>query len=80
MEGVGGEGDPPSTTHLVGRVRFATVDAVLFGRRLEAVAELLAEDRLKSVAALPERFAELNPRAPFVAKIEVKPVQAQGTV
>ncbi len=27
-------------------------------------------------APLPERFAELNPRAPFVAKIEVKPFRA----
>lgn len=52
---------------------FATADVVLFGKRLEAVAELLAEGQLKSVAALPERFAELNPRAPFVAKIDVKP-------
>ena len=55
---------------------FATADVVLSGRRLEAVAELLVEGRLKSVSALPERFAELNPTKPFVAKIEVKPFRA----
>ncbi len=52
---------------------FATADVVLFGKRLEAVAEFLTEGQLKSVAALPERFAELDPTKPFVARIDVKP-------
>ncbi len=43
---------------------FATADVVLSGKRLEAVAEFLAEGQLKSVAALPERFAELDPTKP----------------
>ncbi len=57
---------------------FATANVVLSGKRLEAVADLLAEGQLKSVAALPERFAELNPTKPFVAKIEVKPFREDG--
>lgn len=71
-------GHDPAEMPQVLTLGFATADVVLFGKRLEAVAELLAEGRLKSVSALPERFAELNPRAPFVAKIEVKPFRADG--
>jgi len=37
----------------------------------------LAEGRLKTVAAYQGRFAELNPRARFVAKIDVKPFREQ---
>lgn len=71
-------GHDPAEMPQVLTLGFATADVVVFGKRLEAVAELLAEGRLKSVAALPERFAELNPTKPFVAKIEVKPVHEQG--
>jgi len=56
---------------------FATADVVLFGKRLEAVAEFLAEGQLQSVAALPDRFAELDPSLPFVARIDVKPFHEQ---
>ncbi len=48
-----------------------------FGKRLEAVAEFLADGQLKFVAALPERFAELDPTKPFVARIDVKPFHEQ---
>ena len=71
-------GHDPAEMPQVLTLGFATADVVLFGRRLEAVAELLAEGRLKSVSALPDRFAELNPTKPFVAKIEIKPVREQA--
>ena len=60
-------GDLTNSTHSL------KTDPTLIGKRLEAVTALLAEGRLKSVAALPERFAELNPAKPFVAKIDVMP-------
>jgi hypothetical protein len=74
-------GHDPAEMPQVLTLGFATADVVVSGKRLEAVAELLVEGRLKSLAVLPERFAELNPRAPFVAKIDVKPVRedAGGT-
>jgi len=53
---------------------FATADVVVFGQRLDAVAELLA---VQSVAAFPARFAELVPTKPFITKIEVKPFREQ---
>ncbi len=62
---------PPQTLTL----GFATADVVITGKRLEGITELLVESRLLLVRALSERFAELNPRTPFVTKIEIKPVK-----
>lgn len=49
-------------------------DFVIMGNRLELIVEALAESRLKTVRAIPARYAELNPKQPYIAKIEVKAI------
>jgi hypothetical protein len=60
---------------------FATADLVVSGNRLNLITAALVEGTLAAVRAVPSRYAELNPRQPFVAKIEpkaLKPDNAQG--
>ena len=49
-----------------------TVDLVITGNRLNLITAALVEGTLAAVRAVPSRYAELNPRQPFVAKIETK--------
>ena len=58
-----------------------TVDLVITGNRLNLITAALVEGTLAAVRAVPSRYAELNARQPFVAKIEpkaLKPDDAQG--
>jgi hypothetical protein len=55
---------------------FPTDDVVLTGKRLEDICSLLGKNDLACVRALSERFSELRPTSPFVAKIEIRPVKA----
>lgn len=53
---------------------FSTADVVILGWRLDRLADCLSENNLAAVRALPKRYTELDPRKPFVASIEIKPV------
>jgi hypothetical protein len=59
---------------------FATADLVISGNRLHLITAALVANELTAVRAIPSRYAELNPRQPFVAKIEIKDLKddAQG--
>ena len=52
-----------------------TADLVITGNRLNLITAALVEGTLAAVRAVPSRYAELNPRQPFVAKIEIKPIK-----
>ena len=67
---------PPQTLTL----SFPTDDVVITGKRLEDICSLLGKNDLKAVRALSERFAELRPTSPFVAKIEIRPVKGGDEV
>jgi len=57
-----------------------TADLVITGNRLNLITAALVEGTLAAVRAVPIRYAELNQRQPFVAKIEpkaLKPDDAQ---
>ena len=49
-----------------------TADLVVTGNRLNLITAALVEGTLAAVRAVPSRYAELNARQPFVAKIETK--------
>ena len=49
-----------------------TADLVITGNRLNLITAALVEGTLAAVRAVPSRYAELNARQPFVAKIETK--------
>jgi hypothetical protein len=49
-----------------------TADLVVSGNRLNLITAALVEGTLAAVRAIPSRYAELNARQPFVAKIETK--------
>ena len=49
-----------------------TVDLVITGNRLNLITAALIEGTLAAVRAIPSRYAELHPKQPFIAKIEIK--------
>lgn len=49
-----------------------------FSVRLNLVTEALGSATLKAVRAIPSRYAELNPKRPYIAKIEVKALNQGG--
>jgi hypothetical protein len=53
---------------------FSTADVVILGWRLDRIADCLGENNLVAVRVRPKRYAELEPRKPFVASIEIKPI------
>ena len=58
-----------------------TVDLVITGNRLHLVTEALRKNMLTVLRAVPGRYAELNLKQPYIAKItlkELKPDGAQG--
>ena len=59
---------PPQTL----TIGLQTVDLVITGNRLNLITEALGSATLKSVRAIPSRYAELNPKRPYIAKIEIK--------
>jgi hypothetical protein len=53
---------------------FSTADVIVLGWRLDRIADYLGENKLAAVRILPKRYAELDPKKPFVASIEIKSV------
>jgi len=62
--------EPPQMLSLV----FSTADVVILGWRLDRIADYLGENKLAAVRILPKRYAEVDPKKPFVASIEIKSV------
>jgi len=58
----------PAQTLTIG---LQTVDLVITGNRLNLITEALGSATLKAVRAIPSRYAELNPKRPYIAKIEI---------
>jgi hypothetical protein len=54
---------------------FSTADVVILGWRLERLCEKLRENDLATVHILPKRYGELERYKPFVASIEITPVE-----
>ena len=50
---------------------FSTADVVILGWRLGRLADLLRENDLATVHALPNRYADLDRGRPFVASISI---------
>src|SRR5450432_2139533 len=67
--------DDPTKMPQTLTLSFPTDDVVITGKRLEEICSLLGKNDLKAVRVLSERFAELRPTSPFVAKIEVRPIK-----
>jgi hypothetical protein len=65
-----GKDTPPQKLTLA----FSTADVVILGWRLSRLANLLQENKLAAINILPKRYAELDPKKPFVSSIEIKPV------
>lgn len=53
---------------------FSTADVTVLGWRLDRLADRLGENKLAAIRILPKRYAELDPKIPFVVSIEIKPV------
>jgi hypothetical protein len=47
------------------------------GNRLNLITEALASSTLKAVRAVLSRYAEVNPRRPYIAKIEIKELKQE---
>jgi hypothetical protein len=59
----------PAQTLTIG---LQTVDLVITGHRLHLVTAALVKNELAVLRAIPDRYAELSPKQPYIAKIEVK--------
>ena len=55
-----------------------TADLVITGNRLNLITAALVEGTLAAVRAVPSRYAELHPKQPFIAKIEIRPVKGDS--
>ena len=55
-----------------------TADLVIIGNRLNLITDALVEGTLAAVRAVPSRYAELNARQPFVARIEIKALKSDA--
>lgn len=55
-------------------IAFSTADVVILGWRLSRLADLLRENDLATVRALPRRYADLDHSRPFVASLQIMPV------
>jgi hypothetical protein len=53
---------------------FSTADVVILGWRLSRLADMLQKNELASVRVLSKRYAELDPKKPFVSSIQIKSV------
>jgi hypothetical protein len=53
---------------------FSTADVVIFGWRLDCLADRLDENKLAAVGILPKRYAELERNAAFVSAITISPI------
>jgi len=53
---------------------FSTADVVVLGWRLGTLADKLRENDLATVHVLPKRFGELDRNKPFVADIQINPI------
>lgn len=62
----------PSQTLTLG---FPAVDLIITGNRLQLITAALKQGVLDTVRVISPRHAELEPRLPFVAKIEIKAVK-----
>ncbi len=62
---------PPQKFALV----FSTADVVILGWSLGFLADKLRENDLATVHVLPKKFGELDRHKPFVASIEITPIE-----
>jgi hypothetical protein len=72
--------DPTKPTQTL-TLGLQTVDLVITGNRLHLITAALVKNELAVVRAVPGRYAELNLKQPYIAKIEpkaLKPDEAQG--
>jgi hypothetical protein len=53
---------------------FSTADVVILGWRLSRLADLLRTNELAVVGVLSKRYADFEPKKPFVSSIEIKSV------
>ena len=67
--------DDPTKLPQTLTLSFPTDDVILTGKHLEQVAKLLGKNELSAVRTLAERYAELHPHLPYVAKIEITPIK-----
>jgi len=61
----------PSQTLTLG---FPTGDLIITGNRLQLITAALKQGILDTVRVISPRYAELDPRHPFVAKIEIRTI------
>ena len=54
---------------------FSTHDVTLTGWRLRPLANMLRQGTLASVRALDTRYAQVNTKSPFIARIKIAPVK-----
>jgi hypothetical protein len=55
-----------------------TADLVVSGNRINLITAALIEGTLAAVRAIPSRYAELHPKQPFIAKIEIKALKGDS--
>lgn len=53
---------------------FSTADVVILGWRLSRLADALQKNELAAIGILSKRYADFEPKKPFVSSIEIKPV------
>ena len=63
--------EPPQKLSLL----FSTADVVVFGWRLDCLADYLGENKLAAVGIIPKRYAELQRNTVFVSAITIMPVE-----
>ena len=54
---------------------FSTHDVTLTGWRLRPLVNLVRQGKLSSVRALDTRYAQVNQKSPFIARIKIAPVK-----
>jgi hypothetical protein len=53
---------------------FSTADVIILGWRLSRLADTLQKNELAVVGVLSKRYADFEPKKPFVSSIEIKSV------